>query len=162
MLAEGYSSCKVTGPEGWPRKFPGKVQRSKIGPTVRVSRRPPMNTEEYVGRWSAMMLEVITGMAEWRQQHPKATLREIEMEMDLRWAYVRVGMAEDLALASTAADWEKAPIDQQPHCSSCGTVLKREGGKKKRHLKTQGGQEMVLERHYGVCPTCASRSFPPG
>jgi Zn finger protein HypA/HybF involved in hydrogenase expression len=121
-----------------------------------------MNTEEYVGRWSAMMLEVVSGMAEWRQQHPKATLREIEMEMDLPWAYVRARMAEDLALASTAADWEKVSIDQQPHCASCGSVLQAEGGKKRRHLKTQGGQEMVLERRYGVCPTCGSRSFPPG
>ena len=121
-----------------------------------------MNTEEYVGRWSAMMLEVVSGMAEWRQQHPKATLREIESEMDLRWARVRARMAEDLALASTAADWEKAPIGQQPRCSSCGTALKTEGGKKKRHLKTQGGQEMVLERRYGVCPRCGSGFFPPG
>jgi len=109
-----------------------------------------------------MMLEVVTGMAEWRQQHPKATLREIETEMDLRWARVRARMAEDLALASTAADWEKAPIDQQPLCSNCGTGLKREGGKKKRHLKTHGGQEIVLERHYGVCPNCGGGSFPPG
>jgi len=121
-----------------------------------------MNTAEYVGRWSAMMLEVISGMAEWRQQHPKATFREIESEMDLRWARVRARMAEDLALASTAADWAKAPIDQQPLCPSCGTVLQGEGGKKKRHLKIQGGQEIVLERRYGVCPACASGFFPPG
>lgn len=121
-----------------------------------------MNTQEYIQRWSGAMLEVVSGMAEWRQQHPKATLREIEAEMDTRWARVRARIVEDLALASTAADWEQAPGAEQPVCPSCGSPLKPVGGKKKRRVQTQGGQALVLERDYGMCPTCGSGFFPPG
>lgn len=121
-----------------------------------------MNTQEYLQRWSGLMLEVMSGMAEWRQQHPKATLREIEAEMDQRWAHVRARIVEDLALASTAADWGQAPMAEQPVCPHCGSRLKTEGGKKKRQLQTHGGETLVLERGYGVCPTCGSGFFPPG
>ena len=36
--------------------------------------------------------EVITGMAEWRGQHPRATLSEIEAALDERLARVRARM----------------------------------------------------------------------
>lgn len=112
--------------------------------------------------WSGMMHEMISGMAEWRQQHPKATLREIESEMDKRWVRVRARMVSDLALSSAAADWRGEEEDKHPLCPSCGGKLQGEGGKKKRHLQTQGGEEIVLERRYGVCPTCEVGFFPPG
>jgi hypothetical protein len=121
-----------------------------------------MNTQEYVERWSGLMLEVVSGMAEWRQRHAKATLREIESEMDARWARARARMVEDLALDSTASDWGSAPRAEQPVCPKCGTELKAEGGKKERHLQTQGGEEIVLKRRYGLCATCGSGFFPPG
>ena len=121
-----------------------------------------MNTDEYIGNWSRLMFEVVSGMAEWRQQHPKASLREIESEMDARWSRARARMAEDLAMASRAADWSEASGAEQPLCSECGTALKPKGGKKKRRLQTYGGQELELERRYGVCPTCGSGVFPPG
>jgi hypothetical protein len=121
-----------------------------------------MNTQEYIQRWSVLMLEVMSGMAEWRQQHPKATLKEIEAAMDRRWAGVRARIVEDLALASTAADWGQAPEAEQPICPSCASQLKAAGGKKKRRVQTQGGQALVLERGYGMCPTCESGFFPPG
>ena len=37
-----------------------------------------MNGDEMIRRWPQMSEEVIRGMTEWRQQHPKATFREIE------------------------------------------------------------------------------------
>ena len=110
--------------------------------------------------WSGMMHELISGMAEWRQQHPKATLREIESEMDKRWVRVRARMISDMALSSGAADWSGE--DESPVCPSCGGKLQGAGGKKKRHLQTQGGEEIVLERRYGVCSTCEVGLFPPG
>lgn len=54
--------------------------------------------------WQRMTTEIIAGMREWRLQHPKATLRAIEHQLDSRWARVRARMLEDLALASAAAD----------------------------------------------------------
>ena len=110
--------------------------------------------------WSGMMHELISGMTEWRQQHPKATLREIETEMDKRWVRVRVRMVSDLALSSGAADW--GDEKEQPVCPHCGEKVTATGGKTKRHVQTHGGEEIVLERRYGVCPTCEVGFFPPG
>lgn len=112
--------------------------------------------------WSGMMMDIVSGMAEWRQQHAQATLREIEAEIDKRWVRVRARMVEELAVASAAADWRAAGEGKQPVCPSCGGALQAEGGKKPRHLQTQGGEEIVLERRYGVCPTCKAGFFPPG
>jgi len=41
-------------------------------------------------------LELMSGMTEWRQQHPKATLREMEAELDERVAQLRAKMLEDM------------------------------------------------------------------
>ena len=53
--------------------------------------------------WHRLTEEMMTGMREWRSQHPKATLREMENELDARWVRVRARMLEDMALASVAA-----------------------------------------------------------
>gem|GEM_PF-1922638 len=59
--------------------------------------------------------EIMSGMREWRAQHPKATLREMEGELDARWARVRARMLEDMALPSAAADWtETLQASSQP------------------------------------------------
>lgn len=44
-------------------------------------------------------------------------------------------------------------------CPNCGTRLEKKG-KKKRKLPTRGGQEVELEREYGVCPKCGQGIFP--
>jgi hypothetical protein len=40
-------------------------------------------------RWRELSEEVITGMAEGRAQHPRATMQEIEAALDERLAHVR-------------------------------------------------------------------------
>jgi YgiT-type zinc finger domain-containing protein len=104
--------------------------------------------------------DIMTGMCEWRIQHPKATLREIETELDARLARTRARMLEDLALQSTAATWQDAARLHTPTCPQCGTPLD-ERGTHPRTLLTHGGQELTLERSYGVCPACGSGLFPP-
>jgi YgiT-type zinc finger domain-containing protein len=104
--------------------------------------------------------DITTGMYEWRNQHPKATLREIETELDMRLARARARMLEDLALQSTAASWQDAARLHTPSCPECGTPL-HERGTHSRTLLTQGGQELTLERSYGACPSCGSGFFPP-
>lgn len=111
--------------------------------------------------WHQLTDDVMTGMREWRLQHPKATLREIETELDARLGRMRARMLEDLALASAAADWTLTPVDQQPACPDCGTLLQVRG-QHPRTLQTHGGQELTLERSYGVCPACGTGLFPPG
>ena len=68
--------------------------------------------------WHRMTAEIMSGMREWREAHPKATLREMEQELDHRWVRVRARMLEDMALASVAADWTTTPAGQQPGCTS--------------------------------------------
>ena len=91
-----------------------------------------MSLKEREPEWRAMSLEVIEGMQEWRTQHPKATLREIEQALDERLQRLRARMLQDTALASAAREWEA------------------------------GSEEVRLEREYGVCPVCGTGFFPPG
>ena len=108
----------------------------------------------------ALTEDIMTGMRAWRIQHPKATLREMETELDARLARTRARMLEDLALQSTAASWQDAARLHTPTCPQCDTPLD-ERGTHPRTLLTHGGQELTLERSYGVCPSCGSGLFPP-
>ena len=71
-------------------------------------------------RWRELSEEVITGMAEWRGQHPRATLSEIEAALDERLARVRARMLQDTALASAATDVSQLPAEERPRCPECG------------------------------------------
>jgi hypothetical protein len=119
-----------------------------------------MNPKEFDQRWNELAEDVMTGMKEWRVQHPRATFRQIEVALDERLARMRARMLQDLALASTAADWEQAPENEHPVCPPCGQRLQRES-QHTRHLQTQGGQDLSLERRYGTCPACGAGLFPP-
>jgi YgiT-type zinc finger domain-containing protein len=118
-----------------------------------------MNGDEMAKSWKVMSEEVISGVAEWRQQHPKATFREIEEEVDKRLSELRARMLTDAALNSGQAEWEQG--SREAVCPNCGAELVKKG-KKKRKLQTRGGQEVELEREYGVCPRCGQGIFPPG
>jgi hypothetical protein len=110
--------------------------------------------------WQQLAQDVTGAMRAWRLNHPKATLREIELELDARLAQMRARMLEDLALTSSAADWAALPTAEIPRCSACAQPLE-ERGDKARALQTHGGQTLSLERPYGVCPACGAGLFPP-
>ena len=110
--------------------------------------------------WHRLTEEMMTGMREWRIQHPKATLREMEDERDARWVRVRARMREDMALASVAAQWDDTPNGQAPVCPDCGQPVQLRGTNT-RTLQTHGGQTLTLERCYGNCPACRAGLFPP-
>ena len=42
--------------------------------------------DEFDRRWKKLAQEVLSGMRDWRVQHPRATLTEIEEELDTRMA----------------------------------------------------------------------------
>lgn len=113
-----------------------------------------MKTEEMQQRWSVLSADIISGMAEWRIQHPKASFREIEAEVDQCLSVLRAKMLSDTAILSSQ---EKSSL---PLCPSCGGELERKG-KKKRKLQTRGGQDVELVREYGVCKACGQGLFPP-
>jgi len=110
--------------------------------------------------WHRLTAEIMSGMREWRVAHPKATLREMEQELDRRWVRVRAQMLADMALASVAADWTATPAGQHPTCPDCGQPLHLRGADT-RTLQTHGGQDIILERQYGSCPACGAGLFPP-
>ena len=117
--------------------------------------------DDFDARWHELAEEVISGMKEWRLQHPKATLREIERALDERLGKMRARLLQDAALASAAADLRAAQEQERPVCPKCGAVLKARGAQE-RELTTHHNQVVRLERSYGVCPTCGEGFFPPG
>lgn len=110
--------------------------------------------------WQELGLDVLTGMREWRQQHPKATFREIEAALDERLSRLRAQMLQDLAQESAAAHWSQLPEPSAPPCPACGTPLVARG-QHTRRIQTTGGREVELERFYGTCPSCGAGFFPP-
>lgn len=118
-----------------------------------------MNSDELAKKWNRMSAEILSGMAEWQAQHPKATFGEIEAEVDKRLSELRARMLSDTAMVSEAERWQAD--GEGAVCPSCGAKLEKKG-KKKRRLQTRGGQEVELEREYAVCPQCGQGIFPPG
>lgn len=119
-------------------------------------------TEQGLGRgWQGLADEVFSGMAEWRVQHPRATLGEIEREVDGRLGRLRARLVQDVALRSAHTDLRALPPEKRPVCPHCGAVLEVRG-KKTRRLTTSQNQVVQLERSYAVCPACRGGLFPPG
>jgi predicted RNA-binding Zn-ribbon protein involved in translation (DUF1610 family) len=119
-----------------------------------------MNSDKTQKEWRGLSEEVIIGMSEWRDQHPKATLREIEEEIDKWLAVLRARMISDAAMNSASTEWQVG--EKVVVCPKCAVALTKKG-KKKRKLQTRGGREIELERReaYGVCPECGQGIFPP-
>ncbi len=117
--------------------------------------------EDFDARWTQLAQEVLSGMKEWRLQHPKATLREIEAALDERLGHLRARMLEDAALASAASDLNHAADGERPRCPACGAVLAARG-QAARTLTTHLDQTLHLTRSYAVCPQCGAGLFPPG
>ena len=115
-------------------------------------------SEEFDVRWRQLSEEVLVGMKEWRQAHPRATLREIETALDEKLAKVRARMLEDVALASKATDLVES--GERVGCPTCGREMEAHG-QEERTLTTTGNQEVVLKRSYAVCPACGAGLFPP-
>jgi YgiT-type zinc finger domain-containing protein len=118
-----------------------------------------MKGDELQANWNRLSEEIMQGIAEWRKQHPQATFREIEAEIDKRLSELRAKMISDTAMASVRAGWKTS--SREVVCPQCGERLEKKG-RKKRKLETQGGRTVELIREYGVCPKCGQGIFPPG
>jgi len=105
--------------------------------------------------WHQMTDEVMTGMKDWQVGHPKATLKEIELELDIKLSKMRARMLETAALKQT-----EAQKFDQAICPNCN-VRMGPRGQRVRGLITQHNQEIELTREYQVCPKCNFGFFPP-
>lgn len=108
-----------------------------------------------------MAEEVLTGMKEWRLQHPRASLSEIELALDERLSRLRARMLEDAALASAAANLSGAAAGERPVCPTCERTLEARG-QHTRELTTVHDRTITLTRSYAACPACQAGLFPPG
>jgi len=111
--------------------------------------------------WETQAGEVFIDLRGWRALHPRATLAEMERELDRRWEQLRAKVLADLALASVAADLQQGEGTARPTCPDCGVPL-QDQGTHRRTLLTLGNQAVELRRDYGTCPRCGSGLFPPG
>lgn len=116
--------------------------------------------EDFDKNWSIMAEEVLSGMKEWRLQHPKATFGEIEKAVDARLDRLRARMIGDAALASAARDLTRNPVEERPVCAKCQTTLVSKG-RRHRELRTKGDVRIDLKRNYALCPKCGTGLFPP-
>ena len=112
-------------------------------------------------KWGEIAAAALSGFGEWRVQHPRATLTEMETALDERWARVRARMLSDAVRVSAAADLRGVPAEERPRCPECGAVMVC-AGQEERTLRTTYEQEIVVTRSATVCPACARRVFPPG
>jgi predicted RNA-binding Zn-ribbon protein involved in translation (DUF1610 family) len=111
-------------------------------------------------REEELIREVLGGMRDWRQAHPRASLAAIEQEVEARLARLRARLVEDTALASTSTDVGALEETTRPRCPDCGPVLV-ERGQYERTITIRGNQPVRLRRSYAVCPTCGVGLFPP-
>lgn len=119
--------------------------------------------EQVEGReatWQREAEALLGGLQAWRQQHPRATLTEIEAALDERLSGLRARLLEDLALASAATEVGGGG-GERTGCPHCGQPLARRG-RHTREVVTQGGRVLRLARDYAVCPSCDDGLFPPG
>ncbi|GAC1470097.1 MAG: hypothetical protein PVSMB2_38450 [Ktedonobacteraceae bacterium] len=119
-----------------------------------------MESSPLTAVWRLLSESVFQEMEAWRKEHPQATFKEIEDELDGRLSGVRAQMLADLAQQSEKREWSGHEHEQRPRCPTCGSPLQARG-KHERSLATQGGKEVKLSRSYGTCPQCGSGFFPP-
>jgi RNase P subunit RPR2 len=111
--------------------------------------------------WDGMFREIRDEMVAWRRAHPKATMREIELENERLLARLHARMVADVAAASAAADLAGQPAETRARCPHCQVPLVARG-KKRRTLHSPGNQPVPLERDQGTCPRCGQAFFPSG
>lgn len=116
--------------------------------------------DRFEAQWQQETAEILTGMKDWRVQHPTATFREIEAALDERLAGMRVRMLQELALSSRAADQSGQAPEGRARCPACGVRLEPRGTHA-RTVVTDQGKEVRLDRDYAECPSCGTGLFPP-
>jgi len=96
-------------------------------------------------KWQKLVTEITGWIKEWADQHPKATLAEIEHETMRRMAQSQARLLEDLlrekAVEQSAAEGESVL------CAECGAPMQARGEEERCRLKARVGR---LPLAYGV------------
>ena len=113
-----------------------------------------MWTPEDEAAWDRQAAQVRADVQAWRAAHPRATLKQIEREIDRRLAAARARLVEAMAQAGPVAA-------TPPACPGCGAAMTWEGDRTRR-LTTTHDEGIALSRRYARCPRCGAGVFPPG
>jgi hypothetical protein len=111
--------------------------------------------------WDELFEEASRQVEQWRREHKRATLTEIEDTIDSELARMRAQMIQDLAMASDTADLRSVAEGERPKCPHCGRPLVADG-RQKRTLTTDHEQGVELKRSKGYCRHCKLSFFPSG
>ena len=120
-----------------------------------------MAAEQFEPDWTDIFQEIQQEMTAWRRAHPKATMREIELESERLLSRLHARVVGDVAAASQFADLTQQPPESRPTCPDCRVPLAARG-QKQRLLRTHGDQRVGLERSHAICPQCRRAFFPSG
>jgi len=88
----------------------------------------------------------------WRRTHPRATLREIEAEVDRQLADVRTHAIERLA--------HDVAAEPRPACPTCGGPM-QQVGMRERTVVTAQDERLTVRGPGDRCPACGAGLFPP-
>ena len=106
---------------------------------------------------AASLPDAVAAVAEqlhqWRAAHPRATLREIEMETDRRLARVRAELVVSVAQAGET--------EARPACPDCARPMRRVGVRRRTVATAQEAQLRLQGGRYR-CSACGAELFPPG
>ena len=91
----------------------------------------------------------------WYQDHPEATLDEMEAELGKQR---RAILGDFLELSLRQGDLGATP--EAPSCSQCGKPMVFKGYPEKEIHGLEA--DTKIPRAYYVCPTCGIGFFPPG
>ena len=69
-----------------------------------------MKKEKLQEKWHGISADMVTGISEWREKHPRARLREIEEEIDKQLSEMRARMITDIAQDSAECVNEFGPL----------------------------------------------------
>ena len=112
--------------------------------------------------WQELSDVVAAELAAWRQEHPRATLAELETVVQAALQRLQARFLTDLAAASPAADLATTPPAARPRCPDCGGELVPRGQRRRQVLTPGQPTPLTLERSYAVCRACGRGHFPPG
>jgi hypothetical protein len=113
-----------------------------------------LDIDEVKTAWAAQLGGAGEAFAQWRREHPRATLNEIEDAYDGILRGIRAEVLSEAASMSEKSDARQA-------CAECGTLMVRRG-ERERHLLGKDGGTLRLARSYQTCPACGVGLFPPG
>jgi hypothetical protein len=115
----------------------------------------PMSRERRVAEFEVAAKEMYVGLEEWYDQHPDASLGEIEQEVRRRRREL-MGKTQEILINGRSTGESARP----PECPTCHQPMDFEGYRPWGVSGLEG--EIKLERAYYVCPRCDEQTiFPP-